>query len=507
MATEADSRNRARTQPFFNFTDIPRCSKSGGCLLLLRLMRRGELLFLFVFVVSLPVFGQVKNDKLVQLMEGYVASEHFNGTVLVVKKGAVMLEKGYGYRNIDQQVKNDEHTVYRIARVTEALTSEIIVKLDSKAMLGLEDKVSKYVQGFPLGDKITIKQLLTHTSGVPWYVPDTAVQRNGVCRPMSLFTFCEAYKDKQLSFEPGSRYEYSNADYVLLGFVIEHMSRVHYDDEVADKIFKVCAMRHSGYEFYGLKDEHKATGYYYDGGDKFSAVRVSGDTGILFSVEGMYSTVGDLYKWHQALHQYRLLPEDWQRLAYTPVKNQYALGWYMDKIGGRQYMINSGSYAGFTATVIRDEADDVFVAVLENKMKGGYSNAPIAKALLKSALGMDPAAKEDKKEADKPADKVVKKDWKKTEPTVTMPDPATYKKYVGEFLFNEKYLLVFSVKDNQLIMESAVKNDIPMAPEGGNTFKTGTSDAHVEFVPDKRGVVNKAILHQSGQNFEGKRVK
>ncbi len=440
----------------------------------------------------------MKNGKLEQLMEGYVASDHFNGTVLVVKKGMVMLEKGYGYRNIAQQIKNDEHTVFRIGRVTEAFTSEIIVKLDSKAMLGLEDRLSKYVQGFPLAEKITIKQLLAHTSGVQWYVPDTAVQRNGVCRPMNMLTFNEAYRGKQLSFEPGSRYEYSNADYILLGFVIERMSRVHYDDEVDDKIFKVCAMKHSGYEFFGLKDEHKATGYFFEGGDKYTAVKTTGDTGILFSVEGMYSTVGDLYKWHQALHHYRLLPEDWQGLAYTPVKNQYALGWYIDKTGNRKYMINGGSYAGFTSTVIRDEEDDLFIAVLENKMQQGYSNTGIAKGLLKSVLGMD-QKKEDKKADGKPDKKEDKKE--------VMPDPATYKKYVGEFLFNEKYLLIFSIKNNELIAASVVNNTIQMIPEGGNTFKTGASDARVEFMPDKHGVVNKAILHQSGQNFTGTRVK
>ena len=82
-ATEADSSYRDRTQLIFNLTDIPSCSKSGGCLLLLRIMRRGELLFLLVFMVSLPAIGQVKNNRLEQLMEGYVGSDHFNGTVLV----------------------------------------------------------------------------------------------------------------------------------------------------------------------------------------------------------------------------------------------------------------------------------------------------------------------------------------------------------------------------------------------------------------------------------------
>lgn len=452
-------------------------------------MFRILVLFSVIFSYSLCSVAQPVKDKLEHLMDGFAKDGNFNGTVLVARKGAVLLEKGYGYLNIEKQIKNDENSIYRIGQATEALTAEVILQLDSKGQLGLDEKIIKYIPGFPDGQKISIKNLLTHTSGIDNYIPDTRIQKNNVCRPINMAAFIEAYQNKPLLFEPGTKYAYTNADYILLGFIIEKISKVHYEDEMSFKIFTVCGMRHSGFDFYDLKDANKASGYDYTADNKFSEVRPAGDTGILFAADAMYTTVGDLYKWHEALRWYKLLPKDWQELAYVPLKGQFALGWNINRMYNKRFMEHEGSYAGFTSCVLRQEDDDVFVAVLENKMQAGYANSNIAKDILKILYGPEPKKKDNKEPASEPD----------TDPSL--------KKYTGKFLFNTNYYLTFKLNGDNLTVESPDEQPITLEAESATMFKTKGADVKIEFVPDQRGHMNKAILHQNGQDYTGKRIK
>src|ERR1700744_2389701 len=115
-------------------------------------------------------------------------------------------------------------------------------------------------------------------------------------------------------------------------------------------------MYHSGFDFIDLTDEHKATGYQYKGsGDALAAQGL--DSSISFAAAGMYSTVGDLYKWHRTLKEYKLLPKDWQEIAYTPFKNHYAFGWEVENMFQKKFLHCSGNANGFSSYELRQEAD------------------------------------------------------------------------------------------------------------------------------------------------------
>jgi len=449
-------------------------------------MQRFLAISLFFLITSLSmVFGQ--QAKLEQVMNGFAGNGSFNGVVLVAKKGGVLLSKGYGYRNVEQKLPNVANTIFPIGSLTEQLTTEMILSLDSKAALSLEDRVYKYFPEIPNGEKITLKQLLTHTSGLQDYSTDSVLLRSGKKKQPGRKEILDWLATKSLSFYPGTKYAYSASDYFLAGLIVEKVARWGYTDLVHDKICQVCGMRQSGYDFANLVDDNKATGYYSMGNQVVIAPLT--DTAISYASFGAYSTAGDLYKFYVALRQHKMLPQDWQDLAFAPVKDQAALGWKVETMYNKKFMVHESTIPGYTAIELWQQQDDVFVVLLQNNMHPPVPLRTIADAILKSLYGVEPKKT------------VVKKEEEPAGPKQYL------EKYVGEFEFTPEFGLKFYIKDNQLYAESPTMKSILMVAEGPNMFKTTGVAAKVEFIKDKSGKVNKAILHQGGEKTPGERVK
>ena len=115
-------------------------------------------------------------QKLDELVTAYAKMGRFNGSVLVVQRGNILLQKGYGIKNADSNSFNDANTIFQIASVTKQFTAAVILKLVEMKKMSLSDKLDKYYKGFPNGDSITIERLLTHTSGLHNFTEeDTAI--------------------------------------------------------------------------------------------------------------------------------------------------------------------------------------------------------------------------------------------------------------------------------------------------------------------------------------------
>jgi len=361
------------------------------------------------------------------------------------------------------------------------IPAELILQLDSKAKLGLNDPISKYLPGYPYGEQITIKNLLTHTSGIYDYSKDNSLAG----MPVSMEALVESFKNKPSSFEPGMGVEYCNSNYILLGCIIEKITHRKYEEQIRAKILNTCGMSHSGFDFANLKDENKTTGYFFINKDNYKAAPGT-DSSYSYAAGAMYSDVGDLYKWHNALHGYHLLPKDWQDIAYAPVKNQYALGWTVEQIMGRKFVEHSGDIAGFSSYEMRQEQDDVFIILLENNMQPGTSNSAIAKNIVKCLY-----------------DKSYKVPGEKKEMFLSL---ETMNKYVGEYQFTPDASLIVSLNGTELTAASPTIKSIRMIAENRTLFRIEGMDDQVEFVKGKDGKFNKVILYQQGQRVTGVRV-
>ena len=283
-------------------------------------------LFLLVTVLCLGhfIFGQ--GDKLDTLLSTYAKLNKFNGSALVAKNGVILLNKGYGYRDATSKTPNDEQTIFQLGSITKQFTSAVILKLQEEKKLSVSDKLSKYFPGYPKGDSITIRQLLTHTSGVFNYTNDGEFMKNEMTKPATREKMLALFKDKPLDFSPGTGWNYSNSGYLLLGYIIEDVTKKTYEQAVRKYIFTPLQMTHSGFDFTDLKSNKKATGYF-NLDEKENAAAPIVDSSVSFSAGAIYSTTGDLYLWHEALQKNMILSKEQQEMAYTPVKNNYGYGW------------------------------------------------------------------------------------------------------------------------------------------------------------------------------------
>ncbi len=450
-------------------------------------------------------------DKLERLMEFYAVNDNFNGTVLVMRKGSVLLDKGYGYQDVARKIKNTEKTIFQIGSITMQFTAELLLLLDSQGKLSLDDKVTKYLPGFPNGDKISLKNLLTHTSGLYDYSTDTAIMNNPT-RAFPLDSLIGIFKNKPLLFEPGEKFEISNSNYALLGYIIEKMTRWNYEDQLKYKVLHGSGMYHSGFDFTDLVSENKATGYYSITKDTAREAPIM-DSSLSYAAGSLYSSADDLYKWHRSLSDHIFLPKDWQEIAYTPFKNHYAFGWEVETMFQRRFVEQTGNASGFSSLIMRQENDDICIILLQNKMQPADVNKVIANNIVKCLYDKDykipvtinmVAEKEEilkskAKEKDIDIDEEPVAESKK----VVQEKIDLYAQYTGEYVFDSTFSIVITHKGKDFYAQATGQEPFRIIPESNTLFYKAGVDARLEFVKDENGKIVKLILHEHRRDEQG----
>src|SRR2546429_1218272 len=195
------------------------------------------------------------------IIQSHVDSKQFMGAVLVAQDGKVLLDKGYGSANLEWDIPDSPHTKFRLGSLTKQFTATAILLLEERGKLRTDDLVTKYLPDAPTGwAKITIANLLTHTSGIPNFTsfPDYSTTEATPTTPEQLVA---RFRDKPLNFQPGEKWEYSNSGYVLLGHLLQKISGQRYQDFVRDNLFAPLGMTESGYDSRAAIILHRASGY------------------------------------------------------------------------------------------------------------------------------------------------------------------------------------------------------------------------------------------------------
>ena len=439
------------------------------------------------FLLSLLWIGYFsfaqQGSKLDTLMSAYAKLHKFNGSVLVAKNGVILLNKGYGYRNAENKVANNEQTIFQLGSVTKQFTSAVILKLQEEKKLSVSDKLSKYFPGYPKGDSITIEHLLTHTSGIYNYTNDVNFMSNEVTKPANREKIMALFKDKPLDFSPGTSWNYSNSGYSLLGYIIEAVTKKPYYQAVRKYIFTPLHMTHSGFDFTHLKKKEKATGYFSMEG-KNPAIAPTVDSTVSFSAGAIYSTVGDLYLWHKALQKNTVLSKAQQEKAYTPVKNKYGYGWGIDSIEGKRSVSHGGGIHGFITEISRVPEDDVCVILLSN---ASDPLGDISKNIFAILYG---------KEYVLPKERIVMK----------LPEEKL-KQYEGEYELNKDLHVIINLKDGELVAAPTGQRTEILYAEKDDFFFLQSQDIQLEFTRNDKKEVDGFILHQGGQKIPCKKIK
>ncbi len=282
--------------------------------------------------------GQI--DELISLLH---ERGQFNGSILAAEDGQVIYEKGFGMANIESSVPNEVDSKFIIGSITKTFTAVMIMQLAEEGRLGLDDPVTKHLPWYPAdtGDRITIKHLLNHRSGIPNHMRDIPEFRGD-----TQYAWFRHYKPEELvgifsgldlKFEPGEKFEYCNSGFYLLGVIIEAVTGKSYAEALRSMILEPAGMDDTGY-YSSYRDivDKRARGYYDFGFSGFRNARYVDPT-VLYSAGGMHSTVADLFLYDQALKSEKLLPAESRDRMYEMLFERpntgagYGLGWSVGK--------------------------------------------------------------------------------------------------------------------------------------------------------------------------------
>lgn len=421
-------------------------------------------------------------SRMEQVIQSFVASKQFMGAVLVARGDDVLLNKGYGFADIEWDVPQSPKTKFRLGSITKQFTAASILLLEERGKLNVHDPVKKYMPDAPAAwDKITIFNLLTHTSGIPNFTsfPNYPSHEPFPQTPEQLVGW---FKDKPLDFQPGERWNYSNSGYVLLGYLLEKISGEGYAQFVQENIFKPLGMEDSGYDSNSAVIKDRASGYVPGPRGFVNAGYI--DMTIPFSAGALYSTTGDLLRWEQGLFGGKLLSLASFKEMTTPFKNNYAFGLEVRTMNGHEVIEHNGGIEGFNTSMAYYPEDKLTVIVLAN-VNGGAPDE-IAHDLAVLAHGGNVVLPSERKEVHV--------------------DPKILDGYVGTYQLAPTFSLTVTREGDHLFLQPTGQSKSVLFAQSDKEYFLKTVDAQITFVTDRQGRATELILHQAGADNHAKRI-
>ena len=299
------------------------------------------------------------------------AAGRFAGTVLVAKNGKPVLAEAYGLSDREHRTPNTLQTRFRIGSMNKMFTATATLQLVQAGKLGLTDPLGKYLTDYPnqdLATKVTVYHLLTHTGGTgDIFGPEFSTHRLEL---RTLDHYVKLYGSRPLRFEPGSKWEYSNYGFILLGVIIEKVSGQSYYDYVRDHVYNPAGMTSSGSEPEDQAVRDRSVGYTrMDGGAEHPNTETLPYRGT--SAGGGYSTVEDLVKFATALEGHNLLDAEHAEMLTTgkvdtPGGGRYAFGFDDHTTNGIRCFGHGGGAPGMNGELEICPTAGYVVAVLAN---------------------------------------------------------------------------------------------------------------------------------------------
>ena len=326
-------------------------------------------------------------DELDSLMSQYYELEQFNGVVMVAQNGEPLLNKGYGYANFEWQIKHHTNGKFRLASVSKQFTAMLILQLVEQGKLELNAKLTDYLPEyrFDTGSKISIRQLLTHTSGLANFFHHTEYQSIEARNPYNLTDFVAKFCSDDLHFEPGSAFRYSNAGYTILGAVIERVTSKTYAQVLSSQILQPAGMLNTGFNGQDTLLNQFVSGYE----RLLKGVKPAEyvDMSVPYSSGSIYSTAHDLLLWDRAIANNLLLSKIMTKELFKVTEHRnYAAGWEVNDLDKTQFNkqltrhYHSGGIQGYGASIARIAEDNLVIVLLNNT--GGAPFSGITENLL-----------------------------------------------------------------------------------------------------------------------------
>ena len=424
---------------------------------------------LTLIVLLVFTFGYSQKDistKLEQYMDAQFAINDFSGTVLVSKNDSVLFKKAYGFADYEWKVKNVIDSKFSLASVSKQFTAVAILQLVENKKLSLEDPLSKYFAGFPKGDKITLKMMLTHNSGLNMDFDELYLTKTDLDKD-SVYTYLAK---KPLLFEPGTGTAYSNIGYYLLARVIEKVSGQSYSAYLKQNVLDKAKMYNSGVSSNDAIVDKMTQRYYFDNDKLVKNPYINWNFNV--GHDGVYSTVEDLDLWNKALFESKtLLSEEFKKKMFTSYNEEnFGFGVIINPFYNQNHQLiaHDGGFLGAMTSFNKFTDDKILITVLSNNQSKSYY---IAYGLAGICFG-----------------KEVELPYKHIQLAI---DPKIYDQYVGDYE-NIKILK----KDNKLYYTDY---NIELLPESQTKFfRSDNHNTTLEFIKNKKGKITQIEIKKAG---------
>ncbi len=317
---------------------------------------------------NIKSYAQKTVSRIDSLLNSKYKKDAPGAVFLAAQNGEIIYEKSFGLSNLELAIPMNTNNVFEIGSMTKQFTAISILILSEKGKLSLSDNINKYIPDFPLGDQISIHHLLTHTSGLKDFtrLKELNEMAKNELEPLEVIAL---FKNDSLEFNPGELYKYSNSGYFLLGYIIEQVSGLTYEEFVKQNIFIPLAMNATRYNSAREIIPNRAYGYQLKD-DYVNKTYIS--YSIPYSTGALISSAKDMLNWQNALLKNKLLDAQTTRKAFTNYtlnngqKIDYGYGWHIKNTEGTLSFEHGGSIFGFKSMGVYLPEKDIYVIGLTN---------------------------------------------------------------------------------------------------------------------------------------------
>jgi len=413
--------------------------------------------------------------------------------VLVARDGKIAFQGGFGLANVETKEPVTPETKFRIGSVSKQFTAAAILRLAEEGKLTIDDPLEKFFPGFPSGKEVTLYHLLTHTSGIHSYTSKWGF-RSRIGKPILPGELIAWFRDDPPDFAPGAGWSYCNSGYFLLGEVVEKVSGKSYATYLSETFFDPLEMRDTGIYKNAAPPGQMAIGYAATKGKVARAL--DWDMSWAGGAGAIYSTVGDLFRWNEALFGGRVLKPESFKTMMTPVKLPedvdgltYGCGLGMLECKRLPVVAHDGGLDGWSSSLIRMPEQNCTIVALGNALPPvpGFSPSLIAWQT---------------------AQKFLADDIKKLPPLQenTAVDKSSWPDFVGRYGY-KKAVLTVTMEGTHLYAQLTGQLRYEIFPKATNEFFWKVADARVVFLRNAKGEVVAARHTQKGSTFRAPRIR
>ncbi|HLO74074.1 MAG TPA: serine hydrolase domain-containing protein [Flavobacterium sp.] len=428
-----------------------------------------KILFLFVLTFSLASIAQERFEKIDSLLTYLNQNNKFMGSLCIREGENVVFNKAYGYADGEKNILANRETKYKIGSVTKTFTAVMIMQLIEEKKLTLQTKLNRFYPKIPNAEKISIYDLLHHRTGIVDYINGDTITAKNIYRFHSKEEMIQKITDYKPLFEPGTKHQYSNSNYNLLGYIIETLTKKSYAENIQTRIVKKANLANTYFPEGKINTSVGESYSYSFNGTEWEKVE-EWENSIAYSAGAMISTPADLTRFMHALFEGKLVkPASLEQMK--EIKDGYGKALVQFPFGERRFYGHTGGIENFRAVVGYYPTEKLGVSLIVNG--DNFNRNDIMIGVLSIYYKMPFPF-----------------------PIFTKIDAAELAKFTGTYASKELPLkITISEKNGELLAQATGQSAFPLTFKAEKTFIFASAGIEIVFGE------NTFVLKQSGMSF------